>query len=190
MNEWISVEYRLPKVGDKILIFHCPRIYVELIDVGGYVECGGWYGDEFIKSNEFELIEFDTFWLSETPDEVSKGWDAALNRICTFGLFKNKKTMQLIWVFNTHFDHVGEIARRKSAQLIQQKIEQVNSRNYPVIIMGDFNLEPNSEAISFLKNVMNDTYEMAIEPPYGPSGTFNAFNFDTFIFFFKVFPGS
>jgi endonuclease/exonuclease/phosphatase family metal-dependent hydrolase len=119
----------------------------------------GEHSSIFYKSSMLELIEFNTFWLSETPDAISKGWDAALNRVCTFGLFKNKKTMQLFWVFNTHFDHVGEIARRKSAQLIHQKIEQVNSRNYPVIIMGDVHSKKASKLI------------------YNSGGTFNGFDF-------------
>lgn len=136
----------------------------------------GEHSSIFYKSSKFELIEFDTFWLSETPDEVSKGWDAALNRICTYGLFKNKKTKQFFWVFNTHFDHVGETARTKSAQLIHQKVSQVNTKNYPIIIMGDFNLEPSSEAILFLSNQYVHS-KSASKLIYNSGGTFNAFEF-------------
>lgn len=140
---------------------------------------GGLKGEHssiFYKKNTYELIEFDTFWLSETPYEVSKGWDAALNRICTFGLFKNKETKQFFWVFNTHFDHVGEIARAKSAQLIHQKVSQVNKKDYPIVIMGDFNLEPNSEPILFLSNQYIHSKSVS-KLSYNSGGTFNAFDF-------------
>ena len=137
-----------------------------------------WKYDEgiFYKKNTYELIEFDTFWLSETPYEVSKGWDAALNRICTFGLFKNKETKQFFWVFNTHFDHVGEIARAKSAQLIHEKVSQVNTKDYLVVIMGDFNLEPNSQPILFLSNQYVHS-KRGSKLIYNSGGTFNGFDF-------------
>ena len=140
---------------------------------------GGQKGEHssiFYKNHTYELIEFDTFWLSETPYEVSKGWDAALNRICTFGLFKNKETKQFFWVFNTHFDHVGEIARAKSAQLIHEKVSQVNTKDYPVVIMGDFNLEPNSQPILFLSNQYVHS-KRGSKLIYNSGGTFNGFDF-------------
>ena len=56
----------------------------------------------------YEVKENSTFWLSNTPDQVSVGWDAALERICTYGLFKKKMSDKMIWVFNAHFDHVGK----------------------------------------------------------------------------------
>ncbi len=140
----------------------------------------GEYSALFFNNSIVEVIQSGTFWLSETPNNVSKGWDAAFPRVCTYGLFKEKATGIHFFVFNTHLDHIGKIAREKSLALILEKMETLNVDKLPIILMGDFNLEPNSEAISFLKNVMNDTYEMAIEPPYGPSGTFNAFNFESY----------
>ncbi|RAR50270.1 endonuclease/exonuclease/phosphatase family protein [Flavobacterium lacus] len=136
----------------------------------------GEHSSIFYKSSKFELIECDTFWLSETPDEVSKGWDAALNRICTYGIFKDNETKQLFCVFNTHFDHVGEVARNKSAQLIHQKVSQLNTKDYPVMIMGDFNLEPQSEPILFLSNQYNHVKSDA-KLIYNSGGTFNGFEF-------------
>jgi len=136
----------------------------------------GEHSSIFYKSSKFELIECDTFWLSETPDEVSKGWDAALNRICTYGIFKDNETKQLFYVFNTHFDHVGEVARNNSAQLIHQKVSQLNTKDYPVMIMGDFNLEPQSEPILFLSNQYNHVKSDA-KLIYNSGGTFNGFEF-------------
>lgn len=86
----------------------------------------------FYKISRFELVQQNTFWLSETPNKISKGWDAALNRICTYVLLKDKKSKQKFWVFNTHLDHMGELARTNSIQLILSKISQLNTANSPV----------------------------------------------------------
>ncbi|KIA85387.1 endonuclease/exonuclease/phosphatase family protein [Flavobacterium sp. AED] len=129
----------------------------------------------FYKKERFSVKESNTFWLSETPNEISMGWDAACNRVCTYALFKDLKTKQLFWVFNTHLDHIGEDARTKGIQLILSKIKELNTKKYPVIFMGDFNSEPNEDRIIALKKVMNDCREASVEKPFGPSGTFNNF---------------
>ncbi len=132
----------------------------------------------FFKKERFKVKESNTFWLSETPNEISKGWDAACNRICTYALFKDKKTKINFWVFNTHLDHVGEEARTKGIELILSKIELINSQKYPVFFMGDFNSVPDNDRIIQLKKVMNDCREISKEKPFGPSGTFNDFKHD------------
>ena len=86
----------------------------------------GEYSCIFYKKDLYTLVEQSTFWLSPTPDQPSKGWDAALNRVCTYGFFKSKKTKEIFWVFNTHFDHMGKQARLESAKLIVQKIAEKN----------------------------------------------------------------
>lgn len=129
----------------------------------------------FYKKDRFRILEENTFWLSETPDEISKGWDAALNRVCTYALLKDNQTKQTFWVFNTHLDHIGELARTNSINLILSKIKQLNTKNYPVFLMGDFNSEPTEERIISLKNEMNDSQAISEAKPFGPTGTFNAF---------------
>ena len=129
----------------------------------------------YFKKERFSVIASNTFWLSETPNEISKGWDAAFHRVCTYALFKELKTNKRIWVFNTHLDHVGEVARTKGIALIVSKIKELNIKNYPVIFMGDFNSTPDSERIIALKNVMNDSRTISKNAPFGPSGTFNGF---------------
>jgi endonuclease/exonuclease/phosphatase family metal-dependent hydrolase len=129
----------------------------------------------FYKKERFEIKKTNTFWLSETPNEISKGWDAAYNRVCTYALLKDLKTKKMFWVFNTHLDHMGEQARTKGIQLILSKIAELNAKKYPVVFMGDFNSEPNEERIVSLKKVMDDTREISEEKPFGPSGTFNDF---------------
>ena len=129
----------------------------------------------FYKKEKFRIKETSTFWLSETPDEISKGWDAAFNRVCTYALMKDLKTKQLFWVFNTHLDHIGEEARAKGIQLILSKIEEFNTKKYPVIFMGDFNSQPQEDRIMTLKKTMDDCREVSAEKPFGPTGTFNSF---------------
>lgn len=129
----------------------------------------------FYKKEKFKVIQTNTFWLSETPEAFSMGWDAACHRVCTYALFQEAKTNQLFWVFNTHLDHIGEQARTKGIELILAKINQLNTLNYPVIFMGDFNSEPQEERIIALKKIMDDTREVSIDKPFGPAGTFNNF---------------
>ena len=129
----------------------------------------------YYKKDRLIALESNTFWLSETPNEISKGWDAAFNRVCTYALFKDKKTKSSFWVFNTHLDHIGEVARTKGIQLILSKIESLNTKKYPVIFMGDFNSEPNTDRIIELKKIMNDSRDITKQKPFGPSGTFNNF---------------
>lgn len=129
----------------------------------------------FYKKDRFKVVQQNTFWLSETPDKISKGWDAALNRVCTYALFKDNQAKKTFWVFNTHLDHIGELARTNSIQLILSKINELNTKNYPVFLMGDFNSEPKEERIVNLRKQMSDSSEVSEENPFGPTGTFNAF---------------
>ncbi len=138
----------------------------------------GEYSAILYNQEKFDVLEQHTFWLSPTPTRPSKGWDAAYPRICTYGLFKDKKTKQELWVFNTHLDHIGVKARAQSVLLILKKIKAINTKNYPLVFMGDFNAEPESKPILSLKTQLNDSKEVSIEKPFGPHGTFNAFEFD------------
>lgn len=147
------------------------------VGIGREGEGKGESSNIYYKKDRFLLKESNTFWLSETPDKISKGWDAAYNRVCTYALFNDTATNKYIWVFNTHLDHIGEVAKTKGIELILSKIAELNSQNYPVIFMGDFNSEPNSERIIALKNQMDDSRTISEEKPFGPSGTFNGFKF-------------
>jgi endonuclease/exonuclease/phosphatase family metal-dependent hydrolase len=132
----------------------------------------------YYKKERFSVSNETTFWLSETPNEISKGWDAACNRVCTFALFKDLKSNKSFWVFNTHLDHIGEVAKTKGIELILSKIEAVNIQKLPVLFMGDFNSEPNENRIIALKKIMNDSRELSVEKPFGPFGTFNNFEYN------------
>ena len=131
----------------------------------------------FYKKDRFDYLSGTTIWLSESPGKISVGWDAALERICTYALFRDKITDKQIFVFNTHFDHIGEIARKKSALLILSKIEEINPNNLPVILMGDLNTEPHEPPIQVLVSKMRDTRNIATQVSFGPDATFNGFDF-------------
>ena len=148
------------------------------VGVGREGENKGEFSALFYNAKKLEVLESNTFWLSTTPEKISTGWDAALPRICTYALFQDKETETRFWVFNTHFDHVGVEARKYSAQLILDKIKELNTLNYPVIVTGDFNLEPDSEPIAVLENELNDTAKTSLSGSFGPEGTFNGFQFD------------
>ncbi|MBU3680600.1 MAG: endonuclease/exonuclease/phosphatase family protein [Flavobacterium sp.] len=145
------------------------------IGIGREGENQGEASSIFYQSKQYAVQNETTFWLSPTPDDVSKGWDAACLRVCTFGLFTQLKTGKQFWVFNTHLDHMGEEARTNGLQLILAKIKAVNTQNYPVILMGDFNSTPNHLRIQNLKNSLNDSRDYSETKPFGPSGTFNGF---------------
>jgi endonuclease/exonuclease/phosphatase family metal-dependent hydrolase len=137
----------------------------------------GEFSPIFFRKAEFVLLDHGTFWLSETPEKPGKGWDAAFNRVVTWGKFQSKASGKQFLVFNTHFDHIGVEARKNSAILIRNTIdERIQHQNLPVILTGDFNLTPDEEPISLIKQFMNDSREVSEEPPYGPVGTFNGFD--------------
>lgn len=132
----------------------------------------------FFNASKFKTIESSTFWLSDTPEKISVGWDAALERICTYALFEHLETGQKIWVFNTHFDHIGKEARKNSVTLIYDRIGSLNKDNHPYILMGDLNLEPGTEPIQYLSQHLDDTKKVSKEVVFGPEGTFNGFQFN------------
>jgi len=138
----------------------------------------GEYSAIFYKSDQFKVLNTSTFWLSETPGKVSIGWDAVCNRVCSYALFENKNTNKQFYVFNTHFDHIGVEARKNSAVLIIQKIKEINTEMYPVILMGDFNMQENHESIQYISKYLKDSKSVSELGQFGPSGTFNGFIFN------------
>ena len=130
----------------------------------------------FYKSSEMKVLQEDTFWLSETPNKVSVGWDAALPRICTYAKFELTSSKKRFWHFNTHFDHLGEIARAESAKLIISKITALVGDGEGFVLSGDFNAEPHEEPIL----VLNHSYEDPADKVnlQGPIGTLSSFQLD------------
>lgn len=139
----------------------------------------GEYSAIFYDTTQLLLLDNKMFWLSTTPDVPSKGWDADLPRIVTWGKFKHRKSGKIFFAFNTHFDHIGKVARRESARLLLQKVKEI-AGSTPATITGDFNAHPDDEPIQVILDASNplhltDSKAISKTPHYGPIGTFNGF---------------
>lgn len=139
----------------------------------------GEFSPIFINTKRFKILDEGFFWLSESPDKVSVGWDAAMERIATWVLIRDLSSEDSCLVLNTHFDHVGKVARLESIKLINSFISNVRFANIEKIVMGDLNTAPDQEPYQwFIKeSLLVDTYEAA-KVRRGPVGTFNAFNYE------------
>lgn len=104
----------------------------------------------FFRTDLYTLIDKGSFWLSETPDEMSKDWGAACYRICSYAILKDKATNTEFVVFNTHLDHISDTARINGIKVVLDKIKEFGS--IPAVLMGDLNAEEDS-----------DTYKSATE---------------------------
>lgn len=139
----------------------------------------GEYSALFYKKNRFSVVESGYFWLSATPEIAgSKGWDGACERIASWAKLKDLKSGKEVLTMNTHFDHVGVVARRESVTLILNKLSEL-ANGIPVILMGDFNAEPDSVVIKTILNTSNENHlidSRSISPlVYGPSWSFHDF---------------
>ncbi len=132
------------------------------------------------RRDRFEMLRSGTFWLSPTPAAPSKGWDAALPRIATWAVLRDRTTGRRLRVLNTHFDHVGREARLNSAAIIARWVAEGPDRALPAIVLGDFNADPESEPYRRLAEDraagLRDARIATRAPPYGPPGTFTGFD--------------
>jgi endonuclease/exonuclease/phosphatase family metal-dependent hydrolase len=142
---------------------------VENLPEYGYIGVGrddgkrkGEFMSIFYKKEEVEFIDGGTFWLSETPDEVSKGWDAQCFRTCTWAILKKKDTGKKFVYMNTHLDHMGKVAREESIKLIVERAEKLTGGKLPVFITADFN-SPTSNAI--FKPMQEAMLDARVEAP-------------------------
>lgn len=130
----------------------------------------------YYKKDEFNLLNKGDFWLSQTPDTPSLGWDATCcNRICSWVYLQHKKSKKKFYVFNAHYDHQGVEARKESSKLILQRIKTI-ARNEPVIFMGDLNGSHSSEWYLAIanSNILKDTYK-EVKFPYANNASHNSF---------------
>jgi len=139
----------------------------------------GEYTAILFNPDQFKLLEQGTFWLSPTPEIPSKGWDAALNRICSWGKFKDNQN-KTFYVFNVHYDHIGQEAREQSSVLLTKQIEKINPKKLPVILMGDFNVTPDNAAYTTITSnpFWKDARLISKIPAYGPAGSFTGFEWE------------
>ena len=115
----------------------------------------------FWNKNTVSMIKWGTFWLSETPEKPSMGWDAACYRTATWALMKDKKTGQKFYFVNTHLDHKGKEAQKNGLKLIVDRIEQINPDGYPMVLTGDFNINPDNSNLVELDSRMQSARKVA-----------------------------
>jgi len=134
----------------------------------------GEFSSIFYNKKRLTLVDSGTYWLSETPDVPgSKGWNAACERVATWGIFNIVNTNQQVFAINTHLDHVSNDARVNGIKLILKQIKKLDKKT-PIVLTGDFNSTPDSEVVTYIKNHLIDTREIAKET-YGPNSTFHNF---------------
>lgn len=117
----------------------------------------------FYDSEKAEIEDWGTYWLSETPDEPSKGWDAACRRTATWTLLKEKASGKHFYFVNTHLDHVGKEARKNGLALVVERIGAMNPEGYPMVLCGDFNVFPDDPCLEDLRAMMKDSWETAAD---------------------------
>ena len=146
---------------------------------------GGEYSPIYYREDRFILRDDGQFWLSETPGVPgSRSWDAAITRIVAWAALEVRQSGEIIYIFNTHFDHRGVQARLNSIELMSEMITGI-AGDAPVIVVGDFNIRKSSDDYEFMINTFNETNGLTNaevisgSPVTGAESTFNAFRTDT-----------
>ena len=121
----------------------------------------------FYDTGRIDLLEWGTYWLSETPFQPSLGWDAVCRRTATWTLLKDKLTGRNFYFVNTHLDHVGKEARRKGLLLLVNRIAAMNPDGYPMVLTGDMNVFPDDPCLGELRTLMEDARQTARETDDG-----------------------
>ena len=159
----------------------------DILQLGNYAYVGagrddgkdaGEHSAIFYKKDRFDVVENGDFWYSETLDVPGKGWDATCcNRICSWAKFRDNETGKEFFVFNSHYDHQGRVARKNSSLLLLKQLKEI-AGDFPVFCTGDFNATPDDEPIQIIYNdgKMKDSYLVTKQPPYGTVGTTNSFD--------------
>ncbi|RFT14783.1 MAG: endonuclease/exonuclease/phosphatase family protein [Candidatus Saccharicenans subterraneus] len=174
---------RVDLLGTQEVLKNQLEDFLERLPEYGYIGVGredgrtaGEYSAVFYLKERFRPIKSGNFWLSQTPEiPGSRGWDAACERIVTWAIFREKRSGRKLVFFNTHFDHVGQEARRQSAGLLLNKIKEL-AGNLPVIVSGDFNATPDSEPVRIIldNGLLVDSRGSAAAVA-GPSWSFHGF---------------
>lgn len=145
------MRYIASKLGDKYAY------------VGNGKDDGGIKGEfspVFYNTDKYELLDSGNFWLSQTPDRPSLGWDGAENRTCAYAVLMDRETFRKYLVANTHLDHIGRKAMTQGVRLVIEKTAQF--RDVSTVVMGDFNVTPDSDVYqAMLENGFSDSRTVA-----------------------------
>lgn len=113
------------------------------------------------RKSRFILLDSGFFWLSETPERASRGWDAMCRRVTVWGKFRDKKSGKEFYYFDTHFDHIGTNARKHEAEMIVAEMKKIAGEKATVIVSGDLNTTFGNEALAPLREWMSGARETA-----------------------------
>jgi endonuclease/exonuclease/phosphatase family metal-dependent hydrolase len=194
INQWpkrtdkvvaLITKYNPDIIGVQEALHHQLQDLLRLLP--GYSYCGvgrddgkekGEYSAILFRNNRFGLLDTKTHWLSETMDVPgSKSWDAAITRVFTTARFFDRDTKKEFLMINTHFDHIGKVARENSSKLIKKYLEGVKNdgSELPVIVSGDFNSEPTEEAYLTMVAAQDKFLLLDSKPAGSTAGTFCGF---------------
>lgn len=141
-------------------------------DSGGLDENCGEISAVLFRKDKYELVDSGTFWVSETPDEVSFGWDAACRRICTWVILKNIATGEEFAHVNTHLDHEGKEARVNGSKMVA---EHALTFDMPTVLTGDFNFKKGTDLYNgIVATGLRDTQDLAVSTMNGK--TYHAYD--------------
>ena len=135
-------------------------------------------------SNELQCVQQGRFWLSDTPETPSIGWDACYARICSWAQLYSPQQKSTIWVMNTHLDHKGIQAREEGVKLIKERISHLVGQD-TAVLMGDLNLFPDFggpevyQSILQGQNGLHDVRDQT-DQHYGPDGTWIGWQYDPY----------
>lgn len=135
-----------------------------------------------IDRRQFRVTEHGTFWLSPTPDVPSLGWDGAFKRMVTWARITRRADGDRLLVLNTHWDHVGTVARMQSGAIMREWIARNRRKGEEVIVMGDFNAGADEPSVQQLTvdagkgAVLADARTAAAMGSFGPRISFNGFD--------------
>lgn len=131
----------------------------------------------FYRRARFEPLEYDHFWLSDTPGEIgSRSWGNRIPRMVTWVRFRDRVSQREFYLVNTHFDHESQPSRERSAALLLERVESFDA-SLPVIVTADFNADAASNPVFTAltaPSTFADTWRVT-EGAEPPIGTFHNF---------------
>lgn len=134
-------------------------------------EDGGYHVMIMWKRDKYLMLDHGSFWMSETPEKASIGWDAHNRRVAVWVRLMDLKTRKQFVYLTTHFDHKGVVARQKEAEMIADRIREMSAADptLPVFVSGDLNMRIDNPSLAPLHALMRPARETAPETDDKPS---------------------
>lgn len=159
-NNWMKyLREEMPKLG-----YSCVGVGRDSGSTGGTGN-GNEHSPVFYKTDKYDLLESDTFWISDTPEIAGKAWSTSIKRICSYAVLKNKETGVSYAHFGTHLDHQSEEARQNAALVIESYIREVLKKygDIGIVLSGDFNTSMSTTAYLSFTSFLDDSRTLAKE---------------------------